>query len=199
VTIPVTSSDLAPVPTDAAPIPAPAEPGPERSEETTPPPASTPDPIPSDLPTTTKTITGDSDADSLRGTSGSDLIDGKGGDDVIWAKNGSDVLRGSLGKDAFVFDTKPSSTNVDTILDFSPDDDTIRLNDSVFTVLEQGTLSTGNFVIGDGAKDSDDYIIYNDKTGALSYDADGEGSAAAVQFGVIDNLAKLAASHFMVI
>jgi Alginate lyase/RTX calcium-binding nonapeptide repeat (4 copies) len=199
VTIPVTSSDLAPVPTDAAPTPAPAEPGPERSEETTPPPASTPDPIPSDLPTTTKTITGDSDADSLRGTSGSDLIDGKGGDDVIWAKNGSDVLRGSLGKDAFVFDTKPSSTNVDTILDFSPDDDTIRLNDSVFTVLEQGTLSTGNFVIGDGAKDSDDYIIYNDKTGALSYDADGEGSAAAVQFGVIDNLAKLAASHFLVI
>jgi Ca2+-binding RTX toxin-like protein len=144
-------------------------------------------------------ITGDSDGDRLRGTSGSDLIDGKGGDDTIWAKNGSDILSGGSGEDAFVFDTKPGSTNFDTILDFSPDEDTIRLNDSVFTVLEQGSLSTGNFVIGDAAKGSDDYIIYNNKTGALSYDVDGNGSAAAVQFGVIDNLAKLAASHFIVI
>ena len=66
-------------------------------------------------------------------------------------------------------------------------------------MLEQGTLSADNFVIGDEAKESDDYIIYNDKTGALSYDADGEGVAAAVQFGTIANLAKLAASHFVVI
>jgi Ca2+-binding RTX toxin-like protein len=66
-------------------------------------------------------------------------------------------------------------------------------------MLEQGKLSTGNFVIGEVAKDRDDYIIYNDKTGALFYDADGKGTGAAVQFGIIDNLAKLAASHFVVI
>jgi Alginate lyase/RTX calcium-binding nonapeptide repeat (4 copies) len=197
VTTPTISSDLELVPTDPAPTSAPVESVAELSEDTTP--APTPDPIASDLPTTTRTITGDSDADSLRGTSGSDLIDGKGGDDTIWAKNGSDILSGGSGEDAFVFDTKPGSTNVDTILDFNPDEDTIRLNDSEFTVLKQGTLSTDNFVIGDGAKDSDDYIIYNDKTGALSYDADGEGAGVAVQFGAIDNLAKLAASHFIVI
>jgi len=185
--------------TDPVPTPGPAEPDPELSEGATPTPPSMPDPIPSNPPTTTKTITGDSAADSLRGTSGSDLIDGKGANDTIWAKNGSDILSGGSGEDAFVFDTKPGSTNVDTILDFNPDEDTIRLNDSVFTMLEQGSLSTDNFVIGDGVKDSDDYIIYNDKTGSLSYDADGAGAADAVQFGVIDNLAKLAASHFMVI
>jgi hypothetical protein len=192
VTTPPTSSD-------PLPKPIPDEPVPDQSEDPTAIPTPKPDPVLSDLPTTTKTITGDSDGNTLRGTSGSDLIDGKGGDDTIWAKNGSDILSGGSGEDAFVFDTKLGSTNVDTILDFNPDDDSIRLNDSVFTTLKQGTLPDDNFVIGDEAKDSDDYIIYNDKTGALSYDADGEGSAAAVQFGAIDNLAKLAASHFIVI
>ncbi|MGF9764124.1 polysaccharide lyase family 7 protein [Microvirga sp. 0TCS3.31] len=188
-----------PTSSDPAPKPIPSEPVPDQAEEPTLVPAPKPDPVPSDLPTTTKTITGDSDADSLRGTSGSDLIDGKGGDDTIWAKNSSDILSGGSGEDTFVFDTRPGSTNVDIILDFSREDDTIRLNDSVFRVLEQGELSSGNFMIGNMAKDADDYIIYDDQTGALSYDADGNGSAAAVQFGAIDNLAKLAASHFMVI
>jgi hypothetical protein len=187
-----------PTTSDPTPKPIPSEPVPDQSEEPTSTPAPKLDPIPSDLPTTTKTITGDRDGNNLRGTSGSDLINGKGGDDTIWAKNGSDILSGGSGEDIFVFDTRPGSTNVDTILDFNREDDTIRLNDSVFTALEEGTLSTSNFVIGDVAKDSDDYIIYNDKTGALSYDADGEGGSAAVQFGAIDNLAKLAASHFIV-
>jgi hypothetical protein len=192
VTAPSTSSD-------PAPEPMPSEPVPDQSDEPTSVPTPKPDPILSDLPTTTKTITGDNDGNNLRGTSGSDLIDGKGGDDTILAKSGSDILSGGSGEDVFVFDTKPGSTNVDTILDFTPEDDTIRLNDSVFTMLEEGKLSTGNFVIGEVAKDRDDYIIYNDKTGALSYDADGAGAGAAVPFGVIDNLAKLAASHFIVI
>jgi Ca2+-binding RTX toxin-like protein len=194
-TTPVTSFDPAPTPTDAVPTPAQEQPASELSEEPTP----TPDPIPSDLSATTKTITGNSEADSLRGTSGSDLINGRGGDDIIWAKNGSDVLSGGPGKDAFIFDTKPGSTNVDTILDFNPADDTIRLNDSVFTALEPGKLSTGKFVIGETARDADDHVIYNNTTGALSYDADGTGPAVVAQFAVIDNLAKLAASHFIVI
>jgi hypothetical protein len=193
----LTLSDAEPAPTDPAPTLVPVEPVPELSEETTL--TSTPDPISSDLPTTINTLSGTGASDRLRGTSGSDLIDGKDGDDLIWAKNGSDVLSGGLGNDAFIFDTKPGSTNVDTILDFDPDDDTIRLNDSVFTALETGKLSTDNFVSGDVAQDADDYIIYNNKAGILSYDADGAGSAAAVQFGAIDNLAKLAASHFIVI
>jgi hypothetical protein len=197
-TIPMTPSDPAPTSTGPVPTPAPDQPAPELSNELTPSLTPTPDQILSDLPTT-NTITGTSEPDSLRSTSGSDLIDGQGGDDVIWAKNGSDVVSGGAGQDKFVFDTKPGSTNVDTILDFNPDDDTIRLNDSMFTALHEGKLATGNFVVGDEAKDSDDYIIYDDQTGALSYDADGTGSAAAIQFAVIDNHAKIAASHFMVI
>jgi Ca2+-binding RTX toxin-like protein len=47
--------------------------------------------------------------------------------------------------------------------------------------------------------DSGDRIIYNDKTGVLSYDADGTGSTAAVKFAVIENFAKLTAADFLVI
>jgi hypothetical protein len=106
---------------------------------------------------------------------------------------------GTSNEDSFTFDVKPDSTSIDIIQDFNPEDDTIRLDHTVFAELERGKLSTDNFVIGDAPQDADDYIIYNDQTGALSYDADGNGSAAAVQFGTIDNLAKLAVSHFTVI
>jgi Ca2+-binding RTX toxin-like protein len=150
-------------------------------------------------PTTTNTLTGTSAANSLTGTSANDLINGGAGDDKIWAKNGSDVLIGGAGKDTFTFDTKPGSSNVDMIVDFNVADDTIRLNDTVFTKLKYGQLSSSSFVTGEKALDAGDRIIYNDKTGALSYDADGTGSAAAVQFAMIENLAKLTAADFIVI
>ncbi|MEE1657360.1 polysaccharide lyase family 7 protein [Microvirga sp. CF3062] len=160
--------------------------------------APTPPPTTS-RPTTTKTLSGTSSANSLTGTSGNDLIDGKGGDDKIWAKNGSDVLIGGTGKDTFTFDTMPSSKNVDVIVDFNVADDTIRLNDSAFTKLKWGTLSASSFVVGTKALDSDDRIIYDGKTGALSYDADGSGSMAAIKFAEIENRAKLTAADFLVI
>ncbi|MBJ6124488.1 polysaccharide lyase family 7 protein [Microvirga splendida] len=150
-------------------------------------------------PVTTKTFSGTSGSNSLTGTSGNDRIEGKGGDDKIWAKNGSDVLIGGAGKDTFTFDTKPGSKNVDVILDFNVADDTIRLNDTAFTKLKWGKLSASSFVLGTKALDSNDRIIYNDKTGDLSYDQDGSGSKAAIKFAEIANLAKLTAADFLVI
>jgi hypothetical protein len=175
-----TPSDPQPTPADPKPAPTPDEPVVERPDKSA-------------------TKTGDGDDNRLTGTSGDDLIDGKDGDDMIWGKDGSDVLAGGAGEDNFTFDTKLGEANVDTILDFDAEDDTIRLNDAVFAELERGELSAENFVIGAAAKDSDDYIIYNNKTGALYYDVDGEDSAAAVQFAVIDNHAKLASADFIII
>ncbi len=176
--------------------PAPSDPKPAPAD---PKPAPTPDEPVIERPENAATKTGNDDDNRLTGRSGDDLIDGKGGDDMIWGKDGSDILAGGAGEDNFTFDTKPGSDNIDSILDFDAEDDTIRLNDSVFSELERGELSEENFVIGAAAKDSDDYIIYNNKTGALYYDADGEDSAVAVQFGVIENLAKLASADFFVI
>lgn len=171
------------------------------SSTPTPTPAPTPTPTtpPTSTPTTTRTFTGTNSSEGLGGTTGIDKIDAKGGDDKIWGMGGSDLLTGGTGKDAFTFDTKLGTSNVDTITDFSVTDDTIGLNDVVFTKLQSGTLSSSNFVIGTKALDSKDYIIYNDQTGALSYDADGSGSAAAIQFAKVDAHLKMTAANFGVI
>jgi Ca2+-binding RTX toxin-like protein len=110
-----------------------------------------------------------------------------------------DVLTGSSSNDAFVFDSAPSSSNVDVIVGFDAAEDYIHLNGSVFNRLAHGELSSGAFVLGDRALDIDDRIIYNAKTGALSYDVDGSGSRIATKFVEIANLAKLAAADFIVI
>ena len=50
---------------------------------------------------------------------------------------------------------------------------------------------------GTKALDSSDRIIYNNKTGDLSYDADGTGSTAAVKFAVMENKATITAADFL--
>ncbi len=146
-----------------------------------------------------KTVNGTLGNDKLSGTSSNDKIDGTSGNDTLWGKGGGDILTGGTGKDAFTFDTKLGAGNVDTITDFSVVDDTVHLNHTVFTKLTSGTLSSSNFVVGDKALDSKDYIIYNNKTGALSYDADGSGSGAAIQFAKVDASLKMTAADFVVI
>ena len=66
--------------------------------------------------------------------------------------------------------------NLDTIGDFSVKDDSLRLDNAVFKKLGKvGKLNKSYFTTGDKAKDKNDYIVYDKKTGILSYDADGSG------------------------
>lgn len=115
---------------------------------------------------------------------------------------GNDTLTGYGGNDFFLFNTTLGSGNVDTITDFNPVADTIRLENTgvgLFTGLGTGTLAASRFVVGTAALDSADRIIYNKTTGALFYDADGSGSGAAVQFATLSNKATLTAADFVVI
>jgi Ca2+-binding RTX toxin-like protein len=178
------------------------EPAPTPTPTPTPIPTPTPTPTPDSpsTPSTAKTIKGTSSSNVLSGKSSNDAIYGYGGDDRLYGKNGNDVLTGGAGKDSFVFDTTPNSqTNVDVITDFNVKDDTIRLNDTAFTKLKWGNLASSSFVVGEEAKDANDYIIYNDGTGALLYDADGSGGGAAVQFAKIAANLSVTAADFIVI
>jgi Ca2+-binding RTX toxin-like protein len=137
-------------------------------------------------------LTGNALKQSITGNAGSNILDGKGG---------SDTLTGLGGKDFFLFSSALGASNVDTITDFNPVDDTIRLENAIFTELTTtGVLSASlfkdNFL---AARDADDRIIYNSNTGSLFYDADGLGGGAAVKFALLAPGLALTAADFVVV
>jgi VCBS repeat-containing protein len=157
-------------------------------------------------------VTGTAAADVLKGGSGKDTFKGGAGSDMLYGGSGNDKLWGDKGKDVFVFDTMlgTSSTdrkvNFDTIKDFSVRDDSIYLDNTIFKKLGSGTpsnpkqLSKAFFTIGDKAKDNNDYIVYNDKTGVLSYDADGSGRGKAIEIAQLSKkLTTMTNKDFFVI
>ncbi|MBB3020573.1 Ca2+-binding RTX toxin-like protein [Microvirga lupini] len=146
------------------------------------------------------TLKGNVGKDTLKGLDGNDKLYGGSGDDKLHGGSGNDLLSGSKGKDSFVFDTKLGTSttdrkvNFDTIADFSAKDDTIRLENKIFTKLKKtGTLKKDFFATGTKASDKNDYVVYNKKTGVLSYDADGSGKGKAIEFAQVKK--GLALSH----
>jgi Ca2+-binding RTX toxin-like protein len=124
-------------------------------------------------------------------------------DNTIAGNSGNNTLAGASGADTFFFNTAlNAATNLDHITDFAAVD-TIDLENAVFTSLTTtGTLAASAFVSGAGltsAQDADDRIVYNTTTGALFFDADGVGGAAAIQFAILDNHAALTNADFVVI
>lgn len=146
----------------------------------------------------TATIKGTAANNVMTGTSRGDTIAGYDGNDKLNGMAGSDVLVGGPGQDTFVFNTKPGPTNVDQITDFSVADDTISLENAVFTKLAAGKLPGGEFWIGTAAHDASDRVIYDSNTGILSYDPDGTGPSGLVQIAKLSlALAMTAADVFV--
>jgi len=134
-------------------------------------------------------LTGNELADTILGNAAVNVLDGKGG---------ADSLRGFSGNDSFAFTSALGPGNVDTIVDFIHDDDTIVLDDAVFAGLALGALTAGAFRTGAAAADADDRIIYNGATGQLFFDPDGVGGAAQVQFATLTGAPAINASDFLV-
>ena len=126
--------------------------------------------------------------DKLYGGANDDRLEGGLGNDTLEGGAGIDRLTGGTNQDRFVFNTALSaSSNIDRVIDFSHVDDTIALDDAVFTKLPLGALKLAAFWGGTAAHDADDRIIYNKSNGALLYDADGTGKTAApIQFATLD-------------
>ena len=128
------------------------------------------------------TLTGSTLANRLEGGAGNDSLSGDAGNDVLVGGQGTDTLNGGAGLDTIVFDVLGAGNN-DTVNGFVVADDTIQLNQSVFTALTGAagsTLSAANLRVGAAAVDADDYVVFNTANGQLSYDADGSGAGAAV-------------------
>jgi Ca2+-binding RTX toxin-like protein len=135
------------------------------------------------------------------GNAGNNVIVGNGAANLINGALGNDTLTGGAGTDSFIFNTAlNAATNRDTITDYNVAADTIRIDNAIFTnVGANGTLSAAFFRIGAAAADSNDYIIYNSANGALSYDADGNGGGAAIQFAQLSTGLAMTNADFLVI
>lgn len=140
---------------------------------------------------------GNGQANSLLGNSANNQLNGYGGNDILDGGLGANVLTGGLGKDIFKFTT---AGHIDTITDFLVIDDTIQLENAIFTALATtGILAVDQFLIGTQALDSNDYLIYNNLTGALLYDADASGAGAAAQIAILATGLSLTNADFVVI
>jgi Ca2+-binding RTX toxin-like protein len=140
--------------------------------------------------------------DRLTGNAGSDRLIGDAGNDRLFGGVGSDKLTGGANADAFVFNTAlNAATNRDVVTDFSHVDDIFWLENAIFTKLGAGVhgLSPLFFRAGAAALDGNDYIVYNQATGLLSYDSNGNAAGGAIAFAVLTNHPALAANDFLVV
>lgn len=157
------------------------------------------------------TGTGNALNNQITGGTASDILSGMAGNDTLSGGGGNDTLTGGLGNDVFLFDGTAVTNNyyygsvfgVDTITDFVSGVDKIHLDDALLTALNApGALTAASFVVGTAAVGAEDRIIYNNTTGALSYDADGSGADhAAVQFATLGSITHptLAATDFLIV
>ncbi len=146
-----------------------------------------------------ETLLGGGGNDRLKGLSGNDRILGGEGNDRLYGNIGNDTLKGGAGADKFVFDSMLTLANVDAISDFNVADDTIWLDNAIFTKLPPGALSASRFNIGSAAEDASDRVIYNGATGTLRYDSDGTGTATSKLFAKLDTGLSLTADDFWVV
>lgn len=147
----------------------------------------------------------------IDGGKGKDVLAGTAGKDHIYGGYGNDKLTGGAGADVFVFNSKLGTSktdrkvNFDTITDFSAKDDAIWLDNRYFTKLGKGTESAPGslnkkfFYMGSEAKAKSHYLLYNKKTGILSYDQDGSGAKAAIEIAKMGKNLKLSTGDFFVI
>jgi large repetitive protein len=133
-------------------------------------------------------IIGYSGNNTIKAGAGNDTLDGRDGNDILDGGSGTNTLSGGSGNDVFVFDANSIAqliTGINTIGDFTVNQDKIQLSKLAFTALSASTGSlvdfnllsgTGDFsiVTSDTAADTAaNAIVYNKTNGKLFYNTDG--------------------------
>jgi Ca2+-binding RTX toxin-like protein len=158
-------------------------------------------------------LNGDAGLDYLLGGTGNDVIYGGDGNDYIHNlgintmegfavgdinKPGNDVLFGGDGADTFVFyGYTLGSNNVAKIMDFESGTDYLML--AAFDSIDYTTINYAESLVqgaGAIAKDANDFMIFDQSTGALFYDADGNGAGEAVQLATLVGVTSLVTYDF---
>ncbi|MDT0507339.1 SdiA-regulated domain-containing protein [Novosphingobium sp. MMS21-SN21R] len=151
-------------------------------------------------------LSGSAGNDQLSGGNGADVLNGGGGLDVLNGGIGADVLTGGAqrdtliggdGTDQFVLDDKQLLDDV--ITDFTIGEDKIVLDTSAFAAFSGSeAVSANQFALGTKATSAEQRLIYDQASGRLYYDADGNGGAAKKFVASISNHAAIGAGDFVV-
>jgi Ca2+-binding RTX toxin-like protein len=122
--------------------------------------------------------------DQIFGGSGNDNLIGRDGNDLLTGGLGNDVLTGGAGNDYFVFNEGNfAAIGIDKVKDFTSDSDKLWFDTDIYTAL--AGMTADNFTtLATG--DADDVLIYTG--GKLYYDADANGSEAAVLIANVKGL-----------
>ena len=151
----------------------------------------------------------------LTGNLAVNILSGLAGDDTLDGGSGNDMLTGGLGNDTFIFSSGiKGNKNIDTVKDFAHGQDKIYLSADIFSKL----ASAAGFVTGsepislakaDGhylvsavkvkTVDTSSYLLYDTKTGVLSYDEDGSGKLAASSFVTLTGKPTLTLDDFWIV
>ncbi|NML96248.1 type I secretion C-terminal target domain-containing protein [Novosphingobium olei] len=133
--------------------------------------------------------------DVLDGGLKNDILDGGAGNDRLIGGDGFDQLTGGAGSDTFVLNPT-FKTSFDTITDFTIGSDKIGLSGTGISSISKIAFVEGAALKATAAQAT---ILYNQATGAILYDADGTGSAAAVKIGMVTSGLDLHLSDFIII
>jgi Ca2+-binding RTX toxin-like protein len=145
---------------------------------------------------------GAASGDELYGGRGDDSLDGGFGNDLLEGGSGSDYLRGGLdldtlyggaGGDVFSF---LGDESTDRVHDFNrKEGDSIELFSSNFTALDPGEpLDPDAFFKGKNAQEGDDHVGYDQKSGKMYYDENGDDAGGRILFAQFDKGTKIKVS-----
>lgn len=133
------------------------------------------------------------------GNAFANTITGNNAANVMTGAEGNDLFKGNGGADTFNF-TNLATGGLDRVLDFATGIDKIQVSAAGFggglTAGGPVTLVASAVPLPSGPGGT---FLYNTTTGILSFDADGNGAGAAVQFLWSTNFATIAASDFVVV
>ena len=101
----------------------------------------------------------------------------------------------------FIFFYSNTNEGRDFLPDFSSQNDFIIVSASGFGggLESSQSISSNQFVIGNGARDSNDRFIYNSNNGDLFFDHDGNGPSNQILIATLNNTPNLTRGNIFIV